>query len=856
MKYACCDDRRREAVKAHGTLNGIDFLEVQDDPADPDQLRQRTLFVHFIKDLPADAIGAANVHISGGERLRKIVITDAFTAGAVSPPLSLGTGANLLVVQVAAPGDFSTYTLRIDDVGSPLTLDPLLSSVDFSFKVGCASPLDCDQPPTCPLQEGVEPELNYLAKDYGSFRQLMLDRLAALAPAWTERNPADIGVTLVELLAYVADYLSYQQDAVGTEAYLRTARLRTSVRRHARLIDYRVHEGSNARAWVQIAVADGVSDLPLDRKSGDAIARVITRSSNTPVVMTPDSREFSAARLGSPEEFELVRVDPKSDRIIQLYADHNLMRFYTWGALACCLPAGATSATLRGALPHLTAGLVLIFQEARGPLTGVPGDADPAHRHAVRLARVTLSSDPLGGRFETPATDAAVPVTEIEWSVDDALPFPLCISARQGDAFFDDVSVALGNIALVDHGVTVDREPLPPVPPPNPALTRVANEPSDRCGEREERVTPARYRPALALQPLTHAPDYALALSATSASSVMRWPMTRPLPAISLDETDERDQLIDRWQPLDDLLASAAEAKAFVVEVENDGTASLRFGDDQFGARPKAVNRLSATYRVGNGTAGNVGRETLAHLVTADTALLSDVITRVWNPLPAQGGVEPESIESVRQRAPSAFMVQDRAVSPRDYEDIVKRCSLGVQRAAATFRWTGSWRTVFITADRTGGAPVDAQFAADLQACVEPFRMAGLDLHADEPIFVPLEIAMSVCVDGAYFASHVKHALLAIFTSGFTADGKRGLFHPDNFTFGQPVYLSPLFAAAQSVAGVTSVRITTFQRRGRPETQGIDTGKLTFEALEIPRLDNDRNFPDRGTFSLTTEGGR
>jgi predicted phage baseplate assembly protein len=336
----------------------------------------------------------------------------------------------------------------------------------------------------------------------------------------------------------------------------------------------------------------------------------------------------------------------------------------------------------------------------------------------------------------------------------------------------------------------------------------------------------------------------------------MRWPQNRPLPAISLDETDERGHLIDRWQPLDDLLASGPESKAFVVEVENDGTACLRFGDDQFGARPKSINQLSATYRIGNGAAGNVGRETIAHLVTAETALLSDVITRVWNPLPAQGGVEPESIESVRQRAPSAFLVQDRAVSPRDYQDVVKRCNLGVQRAAATFRWTGSWRTVFITADRSGGAPVDARFAGDLQACVEPFRMAGLDLHADEPIFVPLEIAMAVCVDRAYFASHVRQALLAIFTNGLTPTGKRGLFHPDNFTFGQTVYLSPLFAAAQGVAGVASVRVTTFQRRGRPETQGIDTGKLTFEALEIPRLDNDRNFPDRGTFSLTVEGGR
>ena len=63
------------------------------------------------------------------------------------------------------------------------------------------------------------------------------------------------------------------------------------------------------------------------------------------------------------------------------------------------------------------------------------------------------------------------------------------------------------------------------------------------------------------------------------------------------------------------------------------------------------------------------------------------------NPLPAQGGIEPESIEEVRQKAPSAFRTQERAVTPEDYAEVAQRCGLDVQRAAATFRWTGSWRT-------------------------------------------------------------------------------------------------------------------------------------------------------------------
>ena len=69
-------------------------------------------------------------------------------------------------------------------------------------------------------------------------------------PDWKETHVPDIGIAVVEVLAYVGDYLSYYQDAVATEAYLDTARQRISVRRHALLVDYQMHEGCNARAWV------------------------------------------------------------------------------------------------------------------------------------------------------------------------------------------------------------------------------------------------------------------------------------------------------------------------------------------------------------------------------------------------------------------------------------------------------------------------------------------------------------------------------------------------------------------------------------------------------------------------------
>ena len=294
------------------------------------------------------------------------------------------------------------------------------------------------------------------------------------------------------------------------------------------------------------------------------------------------------------------------------------------------------------------------------------------------------------------------------------------------------------------------------------------------------------------------------------------------------------------------------------MEVETDGTAYLRFGDDQLGLRPAPNSKFVATYRIGNGTSGNVGADNLAHIVSNDAAIITDpsVIVAMRNPLPAQGGLDPETIEQVRQFAPNAFRKQERAVTPQDYAEIAPRCKPEVQRAAATFRWTGSWYTTFVTVDRLAGKEVDDDFKKEMRQCLERYRMAGQDVDVDGPQYVSLEIEMVVCVRSNYFTSDVKAALLETFSNRILPDGRRGIFHPDNFTFGQTVYLSSLYAAAQAVEGVDSIDITKFQRQRIPGNESLETGKLELGRLEIARLDNDPDFPEHGVFTLTMKGGR
>ncbi len=863
MIYFCCDDdRRRNAIKAHPTLNGIDFIEVLDNHDDPFEQRQRTLFVHFIekdtvqgRNSLANVLGqlkVVNVRIEGGERTRDIAVTSISTSVTSSPPLSPPIPGNVLRIDVSKAGDFSNYTLRLvkdaEISEPPADLDPVLSAVSFSFKVACPTHFDCKTPRICLAERQQPPEIDYLAKDYASFRQLMLDRLAVLSPAWKERNPSDLGIALVELLAYTADYLSYQQDAVATESYLGTARRRTSVRRHARLVDYPMHDGRNARVWVQVGVEASNVKLPKGTQIFTRVPGLGTRIS-PPVGLPPiPSREYEQAMNARPVVFETMTE-------ATLHQANNEMQFYTWGDDRCCLPKGATRATLKqsnqNGLINLAPGDVLIFIEKRNPDNGKEEEADPAHRHAVRLIGVKPGTDPL---FKEPASTQDMRVVDIEWAAPDALPFPLCLwDVRvRGQAQKQPVSIALGNIVLADHGRTIRDEALTPVPSPIPALTKVQPSSDSACNERLIVPTAPRFRPKLSQSPVTQQAPYNPKKPPPSATATIRLsidaPTRLPLPAVTLSEPGAGGT----WQPRRDLLNSGSGDKAFVVEVEADGSAYLRFGDNELGLRPASGITFLSTYRVGNGTTGNIGAKTLFHIVTSQ-AIKENGVT---NFLPAQGGINPETIEEVRQRAPSAFRQQQRAVTPRDYEeiatrkDVVESCDLDVQRAAATLRWTGSWYTMFLTIDRLKGRDVDEAFEQKLRACLERFRMAGQDLEVDAPRPVSLEIVLGVCVKPGYFFNDVEQALLEVFSNRVLPDGRLGVFHPDNFSFGQPVYLSSLIATAQAVTGVESVIVKKFQRQGIDSDEALKAGKLTLGRLEIARLDNDRNFPERGEFVL------
>ena len=113
--------------------------------------------------------------------------------------------------------------------------------------------------------------IDYLARDYNSFRQALIDLIPAKLPEWTDRSEADFGVVLIELFAYMADIISYYQDRLANEAFLTTAQERRSVINHLRLIGYEMAPAAPATARLSLIVANNVNQM-IEIRKGDQFA--------------------------------------------------------------------------------------------------------------------------------------------------------------------------------------------------------------------------------------------------------------------------------------------------------------------------------------------------------------------------------------------------------------------------------------------------------------------------------------------------------------------------------------------------------------------------------------------------------
>ncbi|WP_018258998.1 putative baseplate assembly protein [Halomicrobium katesii] len=139
-------------------------------------------------------------------------------------------------------------------------------------------------------------------------------------------------------------------------------------------------------------------------------------------------------------------------------------------------------------------------------------------------------------------------------------------------------------------------------------------------------------------------------------------------PETTQAEYDSRGELTAfwiQWTPTDDFLDSGPQDRHCVV---NRTLGTVDFGDGDNGMiPPSGQDNIKTTYTTGGGRDGNVAAKTVTELKSSIA-----LVDGVTNPLPADGGADIESTETLVTRSTNAIKHRNRAVTARDYENVAK----------------------------------------------------------------------------------------------------------------------------------------------------------------------------------------
>ena len=127
---------------------------------------------------------------------------------------------------------------------------------------------------------------------------------------------------------------------------------------------------------------------------------------------------------------------------------------------------------------------------------------------------------------------------------------------------------------------------------------------------------------------------------------------------------------------VDNIFDIDSTSKIFLIQEVKDEKYELLFGDGRFGKKLENNSIITVTYIVTDGKDGN-GASSFSFAGTFrnennGVEIINDPAVSITTIQSSQNGSEIESIDSIRNFAPRLYSSQHRAVTPRDYEAIIK----------------------------------------------------------------------------------------------------------------------------------------------------------------------------------------
>jgi hypothetical protein len=249
----------------------------------------------------------------------------------------------------------------------------------------------------------------------------------------------------------------------------------------------------------------------------------------------------------------------------------------------------------------------------------------------------------------------------------------------------------------------------------------------------------------------------------------------------------------------------------FSVQTNADGVSFVVFGDGISGRIPTTGSTITATYRVGGGSIGNVGAGLIKSIIKSSVALSTLSGVTVTNLAAATGGTEEESTDSIRVNAPNSIRALNRAVSLADYSALCVEAGVAKANAVADV-YTSVTVYAAPSAGELGvtsisGTTPSTGFTNTTVPLLTSYLVgkvpANTTVTFQPPTYVPVSIVATITTLPQY-----KNSLVSTAVNSAVSE----LLAFDNVFFQDKLTLNDVMSTITSVEGVAYVQVEKLVR--------------------------------------------
>jgi hypothetical protein len=194
-----------------------------------------------------------------------------------------------------------------------------------------------------------------------------------------------------------------------------------------------------------------------------------------------------------------------------------------------------------------------------------------------------------------------------------------------------------------------------------------------------------------------------------------------------------------------DITTVNATSNVYFINEHSGGQYRVQFGDGVLGRKPITGNIVFLKSLVSEGTETN-GANVFSAASTVGGYSTVSVVTSTS----AAGGLNKETIESIKFNAPKNYEAQNRAVTTQDYKKLVEDSVSGLDTVAV---WGGQddavpkYGTVFVSAKPTGADALSTSQKTLIKSALTDYNIVAISPEVVDPDLISLIFSLTVKYD-------------------------------------------------------------------------------------------------------------